>query len=250
MAPKRNALVTGAAGGIGRAICAVLRGKGYRVIALDRETPLSVDADERIAFDLTKLRDKVSATSSAEIAALDDLVGASLSLLVNNAAVQKLAPLASVTTQDWDASFDTNVLVPLLLTQRYLAALRSAKGSVVNVGSIHGTLTKPGFSVYCASKGALHALTRALAVELAPDVRVNAVVPAATDTPMLRAGFASNQSGLDQLASHHPMKRIATAEEVAEVVAFLGSEAASFVTGGSIVVDGGIGSLLHDPASD
>jgi NAD(P)-dependent dehydrogenase (short-subunit alcohol dehydrogenase family) len=88
-----------------------------------------------------------------------------------------------------------------------------------------------------------------MAVELAPDVRVNAVLPAATDTAMLRDGFADNLSGLDTLAAHHPIQRIAKPEEIASAISFLASDGASFMTGACIPVDGGIGALLHDPGS-
>ena len=117
----------------------------------------------------------------------------------------------------------------------------------MNVSSIHAFETKPHFVAYATSKGALLTLTRALAVELAPCVRVNAVIPSATDTGMLRAGFEGNPEGLAELGRYHPMGRIARPEEIAAVIAFLGSEAASFMTGSAISVDGGIGARLHDP---
>jgi NAD(P)-dependent dehydrogenase (short-subunit alcohol dehydrogenase family) len=119
----------------------------------------------------------------------------------------------------------------------------------VNIASIHATVTKPEFALYATSKGALIALTRSLAIELAPDVRVNAVIPAATDTPMLRDGFGDNVDGLPVLGDYHPLGRIAQPEEVAQVALFLAAPQASFVTGAMVNVDGGIGVCLHDPGN-
>ena len=133
------------------------------------------------------------------------------------------------------------------MTQRLLPMLRAARGSVVNIVSIHARLTKAGFSLYAATKGGLEALTRALALELAPEVRVNAVAPAATDTPMLRAGFGKDVRGLRRLGEYHPLGRIATPQEVAQAALWLASDKASFVTGAVLDVDGGMGALLHDP---
>ena len=144
---------------------------------------------------------------------------------------------------------NTNLTAPFALTQALLPALRAARGCVCNICSVHASLTKAGFSAYAASKGGLLTLTRQLAVELGPSgVRVNAVSPAATDTPMLRAGFAGNEAALRALGAYHPQGRIATPREVAEAVAFLASDAASFVNGACLAVDGGIGSRLYDPA--
>jgi NAD(P)-dependent dehydrogenase (short-subunit alcohol dehydrogenase family) len=101
--------------------------------------------------------------------------------------------------------------------------------------------------MYATSKAALVTLTRSLAVELAPEVRVNAVNPAATDTSMLRAGFKDNSTGLQILGDYHPLKRIAQPEEIAKVSLFLASPQASFMTGAIVNVDGGISGCLHDP---
>jgi NAD(P)-dependent dehydrogenase (short-subunit alcohol dehydrogenase family) len=120
---------------------------------------------------------------------------------------------------------------------------------VVNVASIHAEVTKAGFAAYSTTKGALVALTRALALELAPAVRVNAILPAATDTAMLRAGFAGNQDGFAALDACHPLGRIARPDEIAALAAFLGSSQSGFLTGEAIRVDGGIGAVLHDPVA-
>ena len=167
--------------------------------------------------------------------------------LVNNAAIQIVKPIEAINPEDWKETLDTNLLAPFWLTQHFLPLLRAAKGCVVNIASIHAMVTKSEFTVYSTSKGALVSLTRTLAIELAPDVRVNAVIPAATDTPMLRAGFGENLEGLERLGSYHPLKHIAEPEEVAQIVLFLSGSQASFMTGSAVNVDGGIGACLHDP---
>jgi NAD(P)-dependent dehydrogenase (short-subunit alcohol dehydrogenase family) len=118
---------------------------------------------------------------------------------------------------------------------------------VVNIGSIHSALTKPRFTCYATSKAALGGLTRSLAVELGGTVRVNELNPAATDTPMLRAGFEGKPGAFERLAAVHPAGRIAAPDEVARAALFLTSDAASFINGESLRVDGGVGVRLHDP---
>jgi NAD(P)-dependent dehydrogenase (short-subunit alcohol dehydrogenase family) len=118
---------------------------------------------------------------------------------------------------------------------------------VVNVASIHALSTKPRFVTYATSKAALVGLTRAMAIDLGPKLRVNAICPAATATQMLLSGFGKSTDKLAELSAKHPLGRIATAEEVAQAALFLASEAASFISGVTLNVDGSIGARLHDP---
>lgn len=234
----RTALVTGVNGGIGAAIRAVLTEGGYRVVGTD----LTIDGEHPgdVAADLSSL-------DGASLSRLRSAVGGRLDLLVNNAAYQAVGMVEELSVEDWQRTLNVNLTAPFLLTRAFLPQLRrSGNGSVVNISSIHATLTKPGFAAYATSKGALSALTRALAVELAPGVRVNAVAPAATDTPMLRAGFDNDPALLEALGGLHPMGRIATSGEIAAAVLFLASKEAAFINGAVLQVDGGIGARLHD----
>ena len=240
-------LVTGAAGGIGKAICQVFLEKGYRVIGVDCRKTAKLPY-EVLHFDISHLNHTDAACESF-YRSVEEFTGGYLDVLVNNAAVQIVKPIQEITVVDWDVTLTTNLLAPFWLVQRFLPMLRAAKGNVVNIASIHATVTKPEFALYATSKGALIALTRALAIELAPDVRVNAVIPAATDTPMLRDGFGDNVDGLPVLGDYHPLGRIAQPEEVAQVALFLAAPQASFVTGAMVNVDGGIGVCLHDPGN-
>jgi NAD(P)-dependent dehydrogenase (short-subunit alcohol dehydrogenase family) len=239
----RLAFVTGAAGGIGSVICASLRQAGYTVIGSDLPDA-RVDAHLFVPLDLREL---CGNGREAALARVRQAVGPDgLTLLVNNAAVQRLGSTCAITPDDWTDTLDVNLLAPFYLTQALLPQLERAGGSVVNIASIHATLTKPGFVAYATSKAALVGLTRSLAVDLGGRVRVNAVVPAATATSMLLAGLPTTAE-LDALARMHPVGRIARPEEMASAVLYLASESASFVTGTVLHLDGGIGVRLHDP---
>jgi NAD(P)-dependent dehydrogenase (short-subunit alcohol dehydrogenase family) len=246
MSGTRVALITGSCGGIGTALCRAFREDGYRVVGIDRrgsseECDASVVADvARTCRDLdhrAELLDEVRAQCGDK----------GVHALVNNAAIQVLGSVEELTVDDWTLTLDTNLLAPFVLIRELLGELRAAGGSVVNIGSVHAALTKPGFTCYATSKSALAGLTRSLAVELSGSVRVNCIHPAATRTPMLEAGFAGREDSLRELSAMHPLGRIADPAEVAQVALFLASEQASFITGASIDVDGGIGGRLHDP---
>jgi NAD(P)-dependent dehydrogenase (short-subunit alcohol dehydrogenase family) len=167
--------------------------------------------------------------------------------LVNNAAVQIIKPMEHINVGDWDNSLNVNVVAPFVLTQILLSDLEEGEGSVVNVASIHATLTKPGFICYATSKAALVGLTKSMAIELGPRVRVNAICPAAVATPMLLAGFEGKKKELDTLSNMHPLGRIADPYEVAKSALFLVSDSASFISGATLEVCGGISARLHDP---
>ncbi len=251
----KTVIVTGSEGGLGTALCAAFGDAGYRVVGVDLKRRESVRrpasggtvCDAFVEIDL--------ATACARREALDAAAGRlrraigdnGLSALVNNAAKQVLGGLDDVTHEDWGLTLATNLTAPLFLVQALAPDLERGGGSVINVGSVHARATKPGFVSYATSKAALIGLTQALAVDLGPRIRVNAVNPAAIDTPMLRAGLQGGDSALAELARLHPVGRIARPEEIAKVVVFLASADASFITGATVDADGGILSRLHDP---
>lgn len=241
-------LITGACGGIGRALCNAFSKAGYFTIATDvvaeedacnYEQYIRVDLGEMVADE--SLGGRFVAQVNAALS------GKELKGLINNAAVQKLAHLDELELADFQTSLDVNVTAPLLLASLFLDELARARGSIVNIGSIHASLTKPAFISYATSKAALQGLTRALAVDLGEQVRVNAIQPAATDTAMLRDGFRGNAAGLASLEKYHPANRLAMPEEIAAMAVFLVSDECGFMTGSIINVDGGIGARLHDP---
>jgi NAD(P)-dependent dehydrogenase (short-subunit alcohol dehydrogenase family) len=166
--------------------------------------------------------------------------------LVNNAAIQVAKPMVRTSAAEWDTIMDTNVRMAFRTMIAAHARLRERRGSVVNVSSVHAVATSRSIAVYAASKGALVALTRAAALELAEDgIRVNAVLPGAVDTPMLRAGMSARadrtiEESMAALSAKTPLGRIGEPEEIAQSILFLAdSDRSSFVTGQLLTVDGG-----------
>ena len=238
-------LITGASGGIGEAMCDEFRKAGYRVVGLDLAKQSK--ADVHLVCDLNRLATDASYRSEQARAIRSALGGTKLDVLVNNAAAQILGSVAEVSAEDWQRTMNVNLTAPFLLAQMLLPELEAASGSVVNVASIHATLTKPRFVAYATSKAALVGLTRAMAVDLGGRVRVNAICPAAVDTPMLREGFRGNEAALAELAAAHPSGRIAAPSEVARVALMLAAKDVGFVNGAAVDVGGGIHGRLNDP---
>jgi NAD(P)-dependent dehydrogenase (short-subunit alcohol dehydrogenase family) len=244
----RTALITGANGGIGRALCAAFRRARWRVVGTDLHASARAKCDAYVSADLSLLAADAAyrADRLARLRAALPRKGG-LAALINNAALQVVAPVDKLDAADLAGTLAVNVAAPFLLVQGLLKELEAAGGAVVNIGSIHATQTKPGFSAYAASKAALTGLTRALAVELGGRVRVNAICPAAVATPMLKAGFGENRRKLSALAGFHPSGSIGTPDEVAAFTVMLAASASSYVTGAVLNLDGGISSRLFDP---
>jgi NAD(P)-dependent dehydrogenase (short-subunit alcohol dehydrogenase family) len=245
----RAAIITGAAGALGTALCAIFRESGFRVIGTDRVAPATPSAlpASFVTADLAE-----ACADEERIAGLgrrlrDELKGDELATLVHCAGLQIRAGVEATRLEDWRRTLDVNLTAPLFLTRELLPELERANGIVVNIGSVHARATKPAFVAYATSKTALEGLTRAIAVDLGGRVRVVCVHPAAIDTPMLRAGFAGKEDLLSELGRAHPLGRIANAEEIAHFVALLAGTGATCVTGSAFVLDGGVLSRLHDP---
>lgn len=226
---SRVAVITGAAGGIGRAVATLFRRNDWSVVELDREQG---DLADRGSVD--------------EIFKSIELRFARIDALVNNAAVQTLGSLVDTEPEDWDSLMAVNLRGPYLAVRRAYPLLRVPHGAaIVNVASVHALATSAGIAAYASSKGGVVAMTRALAVELARDqIRVNAVLPGAVDTSMLQEGLARQGSDVEAarraLAARTPLGRIGTPEEIAEAVYFLADgKLSSFITGQTLVVDGG-----------
>ena len=238
----RNVLITGVSGGIGYATAEVFAGNGWQVIGVDRR-----ERDDMMALHRFIQADIADVDSSRCIFEEVDAHYSKLDALVNNAAVQVAKPLIETTPEEWDMVMGSN-LRSVYLAIRHAYHLLKGEGAIVNISSVHAVATSANIAAYAASKGALSALTRALAIELAPDnIRVNAVLPGAVDTPMLRAGLSRGHLGSDDeyelvkaLGAKHVIGRVGRPEEIGEAILFLADGAkSSFMTGQSIVVDGG-----------
>lgn len=248
MGKERAVVVTGASGGIGSATCERLRREGYWTIGIDRvATPVGcVDAHAIRDLDHLGRSDDAAAIAADEVRSLAG--GRAIHGIVHAAALQLVGSIESLPVENFLRAMSVNVLAPYALTRALVTDLRASKGAVVLVTSIHSRLTKPGFTSYATSKAALSGLARCMSLDLAPEVRVNEVSPAATDTAMLRDGFGSEWGGplSERLGRMHPLGRIAQPAEIAATIAFLLSEDASFITGTVIEVGGGIHARLHD----
>jgi NAD(P)-dependent dehydrogenase (short-subunit alcohol dehydrogenase family) len=242
----KTALITGALGGIGQALCTEFQRAGYFVIGTDKRVGQCA-CDAFINIDIRELYAREDRRKGL-VNEVRGIIGHNgLKVLVNNAATQILNRTDDIQVSDWDDTLQTNLIAPFLMLQAFLPDLEAAKGSVVNIASIHSVVTKPRFVCYATSKAALVGMTRALAVDLGARIRVNAINPAATATPMLLAGFEGKSKEFDELAKKHPLERIAQPWEVAKTAIFLASEDAAFITGACLHIDGGIGGRLHDP---
>jgi len=250
MTKDKLVLITGCNGGIGKALCHEFSAAGYLVIGTDLHAKKNVACDRYLSCDLAKLASD-DATQVWFREAISGVVGeqsAKLAAIINNAAIQITGSLGELSISDFQLCQQVNVTAPFVLAKLFDVPLRQSKGSIINIGSIHARLTKPGFCAYSTSKTALSGLTRALALEFSGEVTVNTISPAATRTDMLLEGFKGREEKYDELASYHPVGRIAEPEEIACLALFLCSENARFITGADLPIDGGIGGRLHDPA--
>lgn len=240
---SRVALVTGAAGGIGRATVEMFAVEGWDTIAIDR-TPA------KGFHDGVKFR-QVDASEEQETQRLFHWVGDQydrLDVLVNNAAIQICKPMVEMTVKEWDEVMASNLRSIFLMTREAYPFLKAARGAVVNISSVHAVATSVNIAAYAASKGGALALTRAMALEFAPDgVRVNVILPGAVDTQMLREGLSrghlagsSIEDRLSDLGQRTVLGRVAEPSEIARAILFLAdNNQSAFMTGQTLIIDGG-----------
>lgn len=245
----QGVVVTGGAQGIGRAVVETSLREGARVTLLD----VDVEAGPRSAQELAALGDchyvgadvADEADVQAAIARARELLGR-IDVLVNNAGRNAYGDPVEMTQAEWDDVFAVDLKAAWLCSKHVLPEMiERGSGSIVNVASLHARLTAQGMFPYGAAKAGLVGLTRSMALEVGPQgVRVNAVSPGYTRTALVQQYFErSDDPDLERrVLDVHPLGRIGEPAEVAEVVCFLASEAASYVTGADWAVDGGLGS--------
>ncbi|MDH3666976.1 MAG: SDR family oxidoreductase [Paracoccaceae bacterium] len=242
MSDQPIALVTGAAQGIGYACTEALAEDGARVVLSDINAEGVAEAAEKLGGGAVAIPCDMGAPN--QIAAMFDRIEAELgpvSILVNNAGVALPGDFLETPLENFQKVIDINLTGTFLATQRAARTMieKGIEGAIVNMSSINAVVTIPKIPAYCASKGGVMQLTKASALALAPhNIRVNAVGPGSIDTAML-ASVNANPDAMKMVMSRTPLKRIGTPREIGDVVAFLASKKASYITGETIYVDGG-----------
>lgn len=231
----RAVIVTGAAGGIGAALCERMRKDGYVAIGIDRNVAPAADID--VQLDMRESEELV--TLGHSLARKYELKA-----VVHNAAAQPIAGAGDTSLDDWIAALRVNVIAVDALISGTRECLAANDGSVVVISSAHARATTGGVTAYATTKAALEGWVRSAALDLGPAIRVNAVAPGAIDTAKLREGFArwGDESAEERkaiLRERTALRRIGEPEDVAGAVSFLIGDDARFVTGSVLVVDGG-----------
>jgi glucose 1-dehydrogenase len=244
---NRNVLITGSTQGIGAACALRFASEGANIILnglnLDAGGEEMINKIEALGQNVKFVADNVSQIHQS-INLVNEAIEAfgSLDILINNAGVERNANFWEVTEEEYDLVMDTNLKGAFFGTQAFVKYCKKENrgGVVVNMSSVHEEIIFPHFAAYCASKGGLKMLMRNLATELAPlNIRINNVAPGAIATP-INQKLIANKEKFEKVSKNIPMKRFGTPEEVAALVAFLASDEATYITGSTYFVDGGL----------
>ena len=239
---NKVAVISGGASGIGAATAAEFASRGARVVVIDLVQPLESGDALYIPCDVASSHDVDSAA-----ARVSRQLGR-VHFLVNSAGIQRYGTGETTSEETWDEVMTINVKAMFLTFRAFLPLMKIAGASVVNVSSVQAVGALPNSLAYVTSKHAIVGLTRALAIDHAPEnIRVNCVCPGAVDTPMFRSSMQDDKGLaplLQEIGQLHALGRIARPGEVAKVIAFLCSDDASFMTGGIYLVDGGMTALV------
>ena len=241
----RRVVVTGGSSGIGLGVAReIVKAGGEVCLVARRPEPLEEAAAGLGAAAWTRVCDvsDPQAVDGLSASVADHWGG--LEGVVNCAGIAPMATAEETEPEVWDRTFEVNVRGPFLVIRSLLGPLRKAGGSIVSISSTLAEKPIPGMAAYNASKAALNQLTRSLALELAPAVRVNAIMPAVVDTPIHEKRIGEDPEALrgflEQMARLHPLGRVGTPDDVAGLILFLASSTASWLTGAVIPIDGGI----------
>jgi NAD(P)-dependent dehydrogenase (short-subunit alcohol dehydrogenase family) len=246
---NKVAFITGAGRGIGRAIAHKMAHEGALVALaeIDLESAQSA-AEELLKQDCQALAIQTDITRETEVqAAVSQAIErfGRVDILVNNAGKNFYYDATAMSEADWDNAMNVDVKGAWLCCKHVLPSMKTAKaGSIINIASVHARITAPGYFPYAAAKSALVGLTRNLALDYAPyNIRVNAICPGWVRTALVQGWFDQQpdpKAAEDRVLSFQPLQRIGTPEEIANFVAFIGSDEASFITGAELVIDGGM----------
>lgn len=240
---KKIALVTGASRGIGKEIALVLSRDDYQVICCGRN-----EVQENYPSQLIWMKADVSkANDVRDLHRFIQNSFGTVSLIVNNAGIQLEKTIVDTTEDDWGLLIDTNCKGVFNVCREFIPEMEKGEGgSIINIGSISGKKADPGMAIYVASKGFVHSLTRAIAVDHGPKIRCNSICPGWVRTEMTETAFetASNPAMAEQDAiQRHPSERLGTPRDIANFALWMASDQASFITGQCIDVDGGLNAV-------
>jgi NAD(P)-dependent dehydrogenase (short-subunit alcohol dehydrogenase family) len=220
-------VVTGAAGSLGAACVSAFKALGAEVVGVDVRP--STESDVNLQLDISR--------PDCGQLLLEQLVGREVDVLVNNAALGHVTAATDTSVEEFDEIIAVNLRAPFLISRALLPTLRSRSGTIVNVSSVHAVATSSPVSVYAATKGGLQSMTRALALEWAPDVRVNCILPGAVDSAMLSEGLSRSGKTIETFGESLAVGRVGRPEEIADAVVFLATN--RYLTGASLIIDGG-----------
>jgi NAD(P)-dependent dehydrogenase (short-subunit alcohol dehydrogenase family) len=248
----KTVLVTGAAAGIGTGIAERFSQAGYAVAAFDIDGPGAIRMAERLRVHAPALaiQGDVAVEEQAR-----DAVGqtvrelGSLDVLVNNAGIEVSGSVSDLTPSAWDRQIAVNLRGAYLMSKYAIEQMRGRGGAIIHISSVHAFVSWQGCAAYDATKAGLLGMTRAMALDHGPEkIRVNAICPGYIDTPLMDKWLASvpdREETIRQVLSYHPLGRMGTPRDVAEAALFLASDAASFISGAFLVVDGAMSVAGH-----
>jgi 3-oxoacyl-[acyl-carrier protein] reductase len=240
---NKVALITGAGSGIGECMAETFAREGAKVAVVDLDADAARGVAAAIGESAIDIRCDVARNADvvAAVTATMDAFG-TIDIVINNAGITHLnKPMLEIDEEEFDRCFAVNVKGVFLMSQAVVPLFRQKGGGVIiNTGSTAGMRPRPGVSAYSATKGAVHTLTKAMAVELARDkIRVCAIAPVATETPLLPMFVRHSNEVKDQFVASVPLGRLAVPQDIADVALFLASDEAQFLTGNIVEVDGG-----------
>jgi NAD(P)-dependent dehydrogenase (short-subunit alcohol dehydrogenase family) len=249
MEGQKTALVTGAASGIGAAVAERFLNAGYQVAFFDINGQAARATASRITFPARRevLEGDVSNEQHVKDAVTRTVTDlGSLDVLINNAGVEINGTVVDLSAEQWERQLAVNLRGVFLFSKYSIPEMRRRGGSIINISSVHALVSWPRCAAYDAAKSALIGLTRAMAVDHGRDgIRVNAICPGYIETPLLEQWFARGTANMQEVLKFHPLGRIGKPNDIAEVALFLASDAASFISGTHVTVDGALTAIGH-----
>ena len=245
MERKKHAVVTGGAKGVGAACCRILCREGFAVSFLDIDQAAGKALEQELSSSRYLRCDvsKAEEVSNAIAEAIHHF--GEIDLLVNNAGIQLYGSITETSEEAWDRLMNINLKSYFLCAKEVIPSMqRNGKGVIINVSSVQAFITQKSVAAYTTAKTALLGLTRSIAVDYSPQIRSVAICPGTIDTPLLRNALSESpdpQKVFEECEEMHLLKRVGQPEEVAELIAFVASGKAAFMTGQAIRIDGGLG---------